>query len=53
MYSLVVILHWSLLLIILVTLPLGAQGPRVIDVFVALADNANQQLSRPAETWKR
>lgn len=42
MYSLVVILRRALLLIFFVNLPLGAQSPRIIHVFVALADNANQ-----------
>lgn len=42
MYSLVVILRRALLLIILGNISLSAQSPRIIHVFVALADNVNQ-----------
>lgn len=42
MYSLVVMLRRVLLLILLANVALSAQSPRIVHVFVALADNANQ-----------
>ena len=42
MYSLVVILRPALLLMILGNISLSAQSPRIVHVFVALADNVNQ-----------
>ena len=42
MYSRVVDLLRALLLILLINVPLTAQNPRIIHVFVALADNSNQ-----------
>ncbi len=42
MYSLGVRFGYALPFLLLVSLPLSAQGPRTVHVFVALADNANQ-----------
>ena len=44
MYSRVVKFRSTLLWVLLASAPLSAQSPRVVHVFVALADNANQRI---------